>query len=224
METNIELQLDTRSRLLKAAITIFAKFGFAGSTLRQIADLAGVNHSSVKHHYKNKDDLWKKAVSYLYGIMEEFVTKDEDSYPNMTARDVIITMTRNYIIFAAKHPELAKIRIIETIHESDRLDWMAKNFLDPLTERAVRGIEEGQRCGVYTSDIPAVHLHHINHAAVRNLYLIAPELKRTLGIDVFSHEYIEEHISAVLKIMLTDPEACVSDESEFEHGFGTRII
>lgn len=238
METKIELRLDTRSRLLKAAITVFAKFGYAGSSLRQIADLADVNHSSVKHHYKNKDDLWKKAVSYLFGLMEEFVTKDEDSYQNMSPRDVIITMTRNYIIFSAEHPEIAKIRMLETIHESDRLDWMTKHYLNPLTERAIRGIEEGQKMGVYTNEMSATHLHHINNGAVRSLYLIAPELKSTLGIDVFSHDYIEEHISAVLKIMLVDPVSQASgelidnsestdssdDSSDLNHGFGSRIF
>ena len=231
----IKLELNTRSRLLKSAITVFGKFGYAGSSLRQIADLADVNHSSVKHHYQNKDELWKAAVSYLYGLMENYVTKDEEMYSQMEPRDVIIAMTKNYIRFAAKHPELARIRMFETIHESERLDWMTRHYLKPLTDRAIAGIEEGQACGIYTNRISATHLHHINIAAVRTLFLEAPELERTLGIDVFSDEYIEQHISAVIEIMLNDPDSDeASDESNSKkfsstsqsssHGFGKRLL
>lgn len=234
----IKFELDTRSKLLKSAITIFGKYGFAGSSLRQIAELAGVNHSSVKHHYRNKDELWKATVSYLYSLMDDFVTKDEESYSQMEPRDVIITMTRNYILFAAKHPELARIRMFETIHESERLDWMTKHYLKPLTDRAIAGIEEGQARGIYTNKISAAHLHHINIAAVRTLYLTAPELERTMGVDVFSDEYIEEHISAVIEIMLNDPGSGESSNSTAapdhdkssagetltSHDFGKRIL
>lgn len=44
---DVELKLDTRSKLLKAAVQVFAKEGFAGASLRQIADMAGVYRDDI---------------------------------------------------------------------------------------------------------------------------------------------------------------------------------
>ncbi|RYZ95779.1 MAG: TetR/AcrR family transcriptional regulator, partial [Proteobacteria bacterium] len=48
---------DTGERLINAAKAVFAEKGFAGSTVKQIADLAGVNVSLISYHFNGKDGL-----------------------------------------------------------------------------------------------------------------------------------------------------------------------
>lgn len=48
----------TKERILSAARALFVNQGFAGTSVGNIAKLAGVNHSLIFHHFKNKELLW----------------------------------------------------------------------------------------------------------------------------------------------------------------------
>ena len=61
--TNIQ---NGRSRILTAALEIFAKHGFEGSSLRQIAQHAGLQHQLVVYHFRTKDALWREVVSSIF--------------------------------------------------------------------------------------------------------------------------------------------------------------
>ncbi len=200
METGLEF--DTRSKLLKAAVVQFGKYGFAGTSVRKIADEAGVNHGSIKYHYSSKDELWRSAVAYLYELLDKTVHADEAKWKDMTPRERIINSATHYIRFSAKHPELSRIVFFETMHESERLDWLTENYIRPYTSRAIARTALAQEEGVYPADIPAMNMHYINIAAAKNIFLMAPEIKRAFDIDVFDDEQIDAHIDAVLKLLL----------------------
>ncbi|MBU1669988.1 MAG: TetR/AcrR family transcriptional regulator [Actinobacteria bacterium] len=53
----------TPSRLLKAAEDLFARKGYSGTSIRDIADGVGVNVALVHYHWGSKEDLWN-TVSY----------------------------------------------------------------------------------------------------------------------------------------------------------------
>ena len=54
---------DTREKILGAASTLFAKSGFEGTSIREIAAEADVNLAAVNYHFKNKQTLyWENYV------------------------------------------------------------------------------------------------------------------------------------------------------------------
>lgn len=48
---------DTRDQILAAAARLFAQHGYATTTLRQIADAAGIKAGSVYYHFEGKDEI-----------------------------------------------------------------------------------------------------------------------------------------------------------------------
>ncbi|MCW8125940.1 TetR family transcriptional regulator [Microbulbifer halophilus] len=50
--------LETREKILDAAITVFHKRGVARPSLTEIAELAGVTRGAVYGHFRNKSDLF----------------------------------------------------------------------------------------------------------------------------------------------------------------------
>jgi AcrR family transcriptional regulator len=63
----------TRERILQAATEVFARRGFHGARVADIAELAGIAYGLVYHHFRNKDDIlaaifserWAAHVRYI---------------------------------------------------------------------------------------------------------------------------------------------------------------
>lgn len=53
----------TPQRILHCAIELFASRGFDQVTVRDIAELAGVNHAAISYYYGTKEQLIKQAIT-----------------------------------------------------------------------------------------------------------------------------------------------------------------
>ncbi|MEV4218562.1 MULTISPECIES: TetR/AcrR family transcriptional regulator [unclassified Nonomuraea] len=60
----------TRTAILGAARKLFAEQGFAGTTIRKVASLAGVDPSMVMRYYVNKEGLFRAAVDLRLNLEE----------------------------------------------------------------------------------------------------------------------------------------------------------
>jgi AcrR family transcriptional regulator len=60
--TQAESREQTRRHLLSAAAEVFAKKGFAGASLEEIAELAGYTTGAVYYHFGNKDKLFLELI------------------------------------------------------------------------------------------------------------------------------------------------------------------
>src|SRR5437868_42480 len=67
---------ETRERILAAATEVFARRGFHGTRVADIAELAGIAYGLVYHHFKNKEEIlaaifaerWGDYVRYIYEL------------------------------------------------------------------------------------------------------------------------------------------------------------
>jgi AcrR family transcriptional regulator len=61
---------DTQARVLEAASELFAERGFAGTTIREIAQRAEVNVASGHYHFGSKLELYHEAVRAQFAALE----------------------------------------------------------------------------------------------------------------------------------------------------------
>lgn len=52
----------TRNRILDQAESLFARRGFGGVSLREIATAAGVRHRTIQHHFGTKEELYQTVL------------------------------------------------------------------------------------------------------------------------------------------------------------------
>jgi AcrR family transcriptional regulator len=57
-----EESLRTQSRILDKAEYLFARLGFGGVSLREIAKATGVHHHTIQHHYGSKEGLYQTVL------------------------------------------------------------------------------------------------------------------------------------------------------------------
>jgi AcrR family transcriptional regulator len=196
------LELDTRSKLLEAAIKVFGEVGFECASVRQIADLAGVNHGSIKYHYSSKIHLWRSVVGYLFNQLEAAVFANSSNWASMTPREQVIDHMSTYVRFNARYPQLARMILLETVIRSERYEWLAENYLRPFADRAIARTALAQEEGLFRSDIAPLSFYHLNVAASRSLLLAATELNQHYGIDIFSESEIQRHIDDLVKLFV----------------------
>jgi AcrR family transcriptional regulator len=75
-----------RDELLKLAATMFAERGLRATTVRDIADSAGILSGSLYHHFKSKEQMVEEVLrdflDWLFGRYQEIV----DTQPNPLER------------------------------------------------------------------------------------------------------------------------------------------
>ena len=57
---------DTCTRLMDAALLVFADKGFDGSSIREIAELAKANSALIQYHFGGKEGLYKESLRYAF--------------------------------------------------------------------------------------------------------------------------------------------------------------
>ena len=72
-----------RSELLAIAAGLFASKGFTGTTVRDIADAAGILSGSLYHHFDSKESMVDEILSTfqaeLFGSYDEILRSDDDA-------------------------------------------------------------------------------------------------------------------------------------------------
>ena len=68
---------DSRQRFIEAAIRLFARRSFAGTSLQMIADEVGVTKSAVHHHFRTREELLTAVVEPLAGELRAAVAAAE---------------------------------------------------------------------------------------------------------------------------------------------------
>ena len=58
--------MGSKDRILAAAETVFARFGYRRASMEEIAEEAGLTRQALYHHYKNKEALFRAVVETLH--------------------------------------------------------------------------------------------------------------------------------------------------------------
>jgi AcrR family transcriptional regulator len=122
--------LDNRSRLLHAATDAFAEQGFDGTSLRTIADGAGVSFQLIAYYFGSKEELWAATVDYLFERYLE-TGKGLGFTPSGNLQEQFHNHLRLLLTDMLQRPQLHKICVQEHLANSERF----RNVIAPKLEQ-----------------------------------------------------------------------------------------
>ncbi|MFQ5603303.1 MAG: TetR/AcrR family transcriptional regulator [bacterium] len=142
---------DKRSRILKAAVKVFAQKGFYNSKVADIAKNAQVADGTIYLYFKNKDDI---LISIFEEEMGEFITRTKLEIAR--EHDLIAKLEKfihTHLNFVKKNPKLAQVFQLE-LRQSNRFikeytGSKLKEYLNLIGDLIV----EGQNQAIFRSDI-----------------------------------------------------------------------
>jgi len=193
---------DGRSRILAAALQVFATSGFEGSSLRQIAQHAGVQHQLVVYHFKTKDALWREAVSSVFEEIwrERGLSQWAEQVRIQGPANALGEMLRAFAMFTARRPELHRLLSFEGQVDSERLDWLIETYIRPLYEISTAAIRAAQKSGVVSAGEPG-RLHYAVIGVITTSLVFSKEYRRMTGLDPFLPAEVEKAVELASRLL-----------------------
>lgn len=71
MPETLAIEGDSREKILDAAERLFARRGFSGVGLREVAETAGISKSGLLHHFRGKTELYAAVAGRILREFEE---------------------------------------------------------------------------------------------------------------------------------------------------------
>lgn len=187
-----------RGAVLAAATDLFAQRGFAGTSIADIAEAAGVAKPSVLYHFPDKDSLWRAAVDALWAEVNGFYAErwPADLPPSRALLEAALLL---FTEAALRWPAYIRIPFIEGASPSWRSDWLVDRHFGAHVRTTHRILAACQRRGL----IPPGDLHH--HQAVLtsgiNLFVAQAAMwSRAFDTPVASRESLREQVRLVLDL------------------------
>jgi AcrR family transcriptional regulator len=188
--------LDTRDRLVEAALDVFASHGFEGATTREIARRAGVALAALPYHFTTKEALWKAAADRIFGQLGEAFRRRLEGLEDVDVPTRLRLVMRAFVRFQAAHPQLHRFMIQEGIARTPRLEWLVETHIRPIYT-AVRGlIEQAEQSGLVPLGRPE-HIHYMLIGAASSVYSLAAEFELLTGEHPSDEALVAEHVATL---------------------------
>ncbi|MCH6231611.1 TetR/AcrR family transcriptional regulator [Microbacterium sp. CFH 31415] len=152
--TGTEQPSDRREQLLSIATRLIASRGYSATTVRDIADEAGILSGSLYHHFSSKEAILQEILSVF---MDRLLTRFEEiAAEGGEPRDVLDRLIEH--AFHTIEVDSATVALYQ--NESSFLSTQPGfEFVSAKSSRIERiwlgAIEDGQRAGVFRETIDA---------------------------------------------------------------------
>ena len=201
--------LDTRERLVEAALEVFAAHGFEGATTREIARRAGVALAALPYHFTTKEALWRAAADRIFGQLGESFRRRLAGLEGVDTATRLRLLLRDFVRFQAAHPELHRFMIQEGIVKSPRLEWLVETHIRPIYDVVRSMVASAQRGGIAPIARPE-HIHYMLIGAASSVYALSAEFELLTGENPSREELVAEHVAALERIFFPPARARAS--------------
>ncbi|WUI04431.1 TetR/AcrR family transcriptional regulator [Spirillospora sp. NBC_00431] len=146
------LASERREHLVRLAAELFAEKGFQATTVRNIADEAGIQSGSLYHHFDSKESIADEILSSFFDeIMSAYrAVLDESGNP----RDTVAGLVR--AAFGSLEPHRAAITVMQNdwnyLKGMDRFAYLTKSE-DEVEKMWVDALRTGQEQGLFRADL-----------------------------------------------------------------------
>lgn len=191
---------DQRARILDAAARTFARHGFAGASLRQIAQEANLSHAMIRHLFGDKDALWDAAAEHLFAAFQAGMAA---AHAGGAASDPVGRMeaqVRASVRAAARTPALAGFVMQAGLAGGPRYAALVERYLRPLHAFALEPFRQLAATGL-ALDAPAHFVFLVATNAAINPFAQAANTQALAGLDLSDPAVAEAYADTLVAIL-----------------------
>jgi len=135
---------ESKQKIMKAAMDVFSRKGYAKANIREIARTAGISIGGVYLYFKNKEDLYRNLIKERKISLRDAI-ETTLSQPR-TAAESLSAFIKLYLDYAVKHKEFIILHIREHgfsfgAHEKRQFFSQQRKLIEKIIHR---GIQSGE--------------------------------------------------------------------------------
>ncbi|HEY9908066.1 MAG TPA: TetR/AcrR family transcriptional regulator [Thermosynechococcaceae cyanobacterium] len=139
-------ETETRARILKSALRLFAKSGYEGTTTRDLAEAAGVAEGTLFRYFSNKKAiLVEVATQGWIEILTDLLTELSE----MGSYKAVAQVMRRRMLHLHKNADMLRVCFVEAQFHPDLRDRIQAEVIDKMTDVAEVFFQTAMDQGVY---------------------------------------------------------------------------
>lgn len=125
--------METIDRIKYEAYILFAEKGYAGTSMRDIANKVGIKAASIYSHYKSKEDLFIDLFKCCISEYDKGVSLNDD-HIDIPLEEKMLELLRVQVLFLEENPHLlkflARIIFFPPVELKDKLQSIIEDNLN----------------------------------------------------------------------------------------------
>lgn len=165
-----------RERVVHAAEKLFAKHGFHGTSLRDVAAAAKQPLASIVYHFAKKEALYAAVLTAIGGQLERALVdtlRDEGT-------DRVESIARGLVRWSADHPDRVRLLLRELLDNPARVARASKLPLAPVLTRLSSAVAADMQAGRLAATTPEIAVLHLV-GAIGYFVVARPTVFRIVG-------------------------------------------
>lgn len=187
-----------KSAILGAALSAFSQYGFHGTRIEQVADLAGVSKTNLLYHYASKEALYVAVMRNILDIwLAPLRALREDFAPLVAIREYI----RLKLEVSRDHPEASRLFCLEMLQGAPLLKQeLTGDLKDLVVEKSaiITGWVENGRL----AEIDPHHLIFMIWAATQHYADFATQVEAVTGKTLQDEAFFQETVDNVQRMII----------------------
>lgn len=153
MRNTLQTEEDTRSKILQAALRLFAKRGYDGTTTKDLAKSAGVAEGTLFRHFSNKKAiLVEVATAGWVDILTDLLTELSE----MGSYKAVSQVMRRRMLNMRQNGDLLRVCFIEAQYHPELKETIQTEVINKMTDVAEAFFETAMEKGIYRQMNPKI--------------------------------------------------------------------
>lgn len=168
---------DVAQRILDQATRLFARHGFVGASLRDIARAVGIRKPSLLYHFPSKDELRR-------GVLDQMLSHWNEAVPRIlraatAGPEQFDAIAAETLTFFSEDPDRARLLLRELLDRPEEIAPLVALRVQPWAKIVCDYIRKGQEQGRVHPDVdPEAYVAQVinlvlcgfaTHASLRNV-------------------------------------------------------
>lgn len=189
-----------RRDILDAALSVFARDGYDGASLMDIAALADTRHPLLLYHFGSKENLWRQVMSHIFDELKANYSAVVELSRDLSALDSLKMFIRAFVQFSARHPDRVTLVLNEMRADGERLAWLNAEYMVVLHAQLNALFDRVEAEG-RLKPIPRPNLIFILIGSVSTLFMAEPVVRHIYGMDPQTPDHVSAHADWIIEML-----------------------
>jgi len=172
-----QIRLANESAILRAAEHVFARAGFGGATMADIAETAGLPKANLHYYFGNKRDLY---AAVLNSVLRDWLDPTDALRAEADPTQALTTYIRLKMDLARMRPDASRVFANELLHGAPVVGDALRHELHDLVQQKAAVID-GWIASGKMAPVDSIHLFFTIWAATQTYADFDVQIRAVLG-------------------------------------------